>query len=84
LEGVLTWNCTDVFAMAGLTGNINLISSGIQYALFIIFSCVTYLFIDKTGRRPLLIYGAMGMGICHFVVGGMLGICHLPLLGTLH
>ena len=65
----------DVFAMAGLTGNINLISSGIQYALFIIFSCVTYLFIDKTGRRPLLIYGAMGMGICHFVVGGMLGLC---------
>jgi len=64
----------DVFAMAGLTGNINLISSGIQYALFIIFSCVTYLFIDKTGRRPLLIYGAMGMGICHFVVGGMLGM----------
>jgi MFS family permease len=62
-----------VFSMAGLHGNINLISSGIQYALFIIFSCFTFFFIDHTGRRPLLIYGAVGMGVCHFVVGGLLG-----------
>jgi hypothetical protein len=62
-----------VFSMAGLHGNINLISSGIQYALFIIFCCFTFFFIDYTGRRPLLIYGAIGMGVCHFVVGGLLG-----------
>lgn len=59
--------------MAGLSGNINLVSSGIQYALFIIFTMVTFVFIDKTGRRPLLIYGAFSMGICLFVVGGVLG-----------
>lgn len=58
--------------MAGLTGNANLTSGGIQYALFIVFTLVTYLFIDKVGRRPLLIYGALGMAICHFVIGGML------------
>ncbi len=29
-------------------------------------------YIDKTGRRPLLIYGALAMGACHFVVGGIL------------
>jgi len=61
-----------VFAMAGLTGNINLISSGIQYALFIVFTVFTFFFIDFTGRRPLLIFGAIGMGVCHFVVGGIL------------
>lgn len=62
-----------VFAMAGLHGNINLISSGIQYALFILFTVGTFFFIDYTGRRPLLIFGAIGMGVCHFVVGGILG-----------
>jgi hypothetical protein len=62
-----------VFSMAGLHGNINLISSGIQYAIFIIFTVFTFFFIDYTGRRPLLIYGAIGMGVCHFVVGGVLG-----------
>jgi MFS family permease len=70
---VMTYYVVYVFQMAGLTGNINLISSGVQYALFIIFTTVVFFFIDKTGRRPLLIYGAVAMGICQFVVGGVLG-----------
>jgi len=32
-----------------------------------------FFFIDRTGRRTLLIAGALGMGICHFVIGGVLG-----------
>ncbi|CAO2650589.1 Nn.00g018810.m01.CDS01 [Neocucurbitaria sp. VM-36] len=59
--------------MAGLSGNINLISSGVQYALFIIFSSIMFFFVDKIGRRTLLVYGAIAMGFCHFVVGGTLG-----------
>ena len=58
--------------MAGLTGNINLIASGVQYALFIIFTTIMFFYIDRTGRRPLLIYGAIAMGVCHYVVGGIL------------
>ena len=58
--------------MAGLTGNIGLISSGIQYAIFIVGTAATFFFIDSTGRRPLLIYGALGMAVCMFVVGGIL------------
>ncbi|MCJ1225976.1 hypothetical protein MMC12_002625 [Toensbergia leucococca] len=70
---VMTYYVVYVFEMAGLTGNINLISSGVQYALFVIFTSMAFFFIDNTGRRPLLIYGAIGMGICQFVVGGVLG-----------
>lgn len=55
-----------------MSGNILLVSSGVQYALFIIFTSVIFFYIDKTGRRSLLIYGALGMAACHFVVGGVL------------
>lgn len=47
-------------------------SSGIQYALFIVFTSVIFFYIDKTSRRGLLMYGALGMAACHFVVGGVL------------
>jgi Sugar (and other) transporter len=57
------------------------ISSGIQYALFIVFTVFTFFFIDFTGRRPLLIFGAIGMGFCHFVVGGILGVHSFPVPG---
>lgn len=55
-----------------MSGNILLVSSGIQYALFIIFTSIIFFYIDKTGRRTLLMYGAIGMAACHFVVGGVL------------
>lgn len=76
---VMTYYVVYIFDMAGLTGNIGLISSGIQYAIFIIGTAATFFFIDVTGRRPLLIYGAVGMGICMFVVGGVLGSYGTPL-----
>ena len=37
------------------------------------FTSIMFFFIDNTGRRTLLIWGALGMAICHFVVGAMLG-----------
>jgi MFS family permease len=59
--------------MANLSGEINLIASGVQYALFIIFSSIMFFFVDKIGRRTLLVWGAVAMAFCHFVVGGILG-----------
>lgn len=69
----MTYYVVYIFAMAGLEGNIKLISSGVQYALFIIFSSIMFFFVDKFGRRTLLVWGAVAMGLCHFVVGGVLG-----------
>lgn len=31
-----------------------------------------FFYIDKTGRRSLLVWGAIAMGVCHFIVGGIL------------
>ena len=70
---VMTYYVVYIFEMANLSGNINLVSSGVQYAVFILGTAATFFFIDKTGRRPLLIYGALAMGTCMFAVGGILG-----------
>lgn len=70
---VIVYYLTYIASMAGLTGNVAMVTSGIQYAVFIIFTGVMWLFIDKTGRRTLLVWGAIGMGFCHFVVGGVMG-----------
>ncbi|KAH0270802.1 MFS transporter, partial [Aureobasidium melanogenum] len=69
---VMTYYVVYIFGMAGLSNNVNLISSGVQYAIFIIGTAIMFFYVDKVGRRPLLIYGAIAMGVCHFVVGGVL------------
>ena len=52
---VMTYYVVYIFEMANLTGNIGLVSSSVQYAIFIIGTAATFFFIDKTGRRPLLV-----------------------------
>jgi MFS family permease len=52
---VMTYYVVYIFEMANLTGNTGLVSSGIQYAIFIVGTAATFFFIDKTGRRPLLV-----------------------------
>ncbi|KAJ5831827.1 hypothetical protein N7474_000138 [Penicillium riverlandense] len=69
---VMVYYLTYIAEMAGLTGNVAMITSGIQYAVFIIFTGITFLFVDKVGRRSLLISGALSMGLCHFIVGAIM------------
>lgn len=78
---VMVYYLTYIAQMAGLRGNVAAVTSGIQYAVFILFTAVMWIFIDKTGRRTLLILGALGMGFCHFVIGGTMAHHNYPIPG---
>ncbi|ODV86029.1 hypothetical protein CANARDRAFT_175766 [[Candida] arabinofermentans NRRL YB-2248] len=69
---VMMYYVVYVFQMAGLTGSINLIASSIQYVVFLIFTFPVLFFIDKVGRRWLMIGGSISMGTCIWIVGGVL------------
>ncbi|KAK0659860.1 High-affinity glucose transporter [Lasiodiplodia hormozganensis] len=69
---VMMYYIVYVFNMAGLTGNVNLYSSAIQYVIFLVTTGFTLLFIEKVGRRQLLIYGAILMSALNFAVAGIM------------
>ncbi|KAM5544035.1 hypothetical protein V8D89_002221 [Ganoderma adspersum] len=63
-----------VFQGAGLTGRRgNLIADAVQYVLNVVFTIPAILYIDKWGRRPMLLVGTLLMGIWLFLVGGLQG-----------
>ncbi|KAG9311678.1 general substrate transporter [Chiua virens] len=63
-----------VFEGAGLTGRRgNLIADSVQYVLNVAFTVPAIIYIDRWGRRPLLIIGATLMGFFLCLVGGLQG-----------
>ncbi|TFK71957.1 general substrate transporter [Pluteus cervinus] len=63
-----------VFQGAGLTGRrANLIADSVQYVLNVAFTVPAIIFIDKWGRRPMLLVGLLLMGTFLFLVGGLQG-----------
>lgn len=63
-----------VFEGAGLTGKRgNLIASSVQYVLNVAFTVPAIIYIDKWGRRPMLLVGTALMGFFLFLVGGLQG-----------
>ncbi|KAI9836644.1 MAG: hypothetical protein M1819_001278 [Sarea resinae] len=69
---VMMYYIVYVFEMAGLTGNVNLTSSIIQYVIFVVTTGVTLLFIERCGRRPLFVYGGILMCGFNFCVAGLM------------
>ncbi|KIL60505.1 hypothetical protein M378DRAFT_915267 [Amanita muscaria Koide BX008] len=54
----------------GLTGRrADLITSSVQYVLNVAFTVIFY--IDKWGRRPMLVAGTLLMGYLLYLVGGL-------------
>ena len=61
-----------VFQMAGYEGDANLVASSIQYCLNTGMTIPALYFMDKLGRRPVLLTGAAFMMAWQFAVGGLL------------
>lgn len=63
-----------VFQGAGLTGRrANLIADSVQYVLNVAFTVPAIIYIDRWGRRPMLIIGTLLMGFWLSLVGGLQG-----------
>ncbi len=68
----IVYYITYVFAMAGLSGNNLLVSSSIQYVINVIMTVPALLYVDRWGRRPTLLLGAIGMMTWMFANAGLL------------
>ncbi|KAI0312838.1 general substrate transporter [Amylostereum chailletii] len=63
-----------VFQGAGLTGRRgNLIADSVQYVLNVAFTIPAIIYIDRWGRRPMLLAGTLFMGFFLMLVGGLQG-----------
>ncbi|KAJ5930396.1 hypothetical protein N7466_005889, partial [Penicillium verhagenii] len=63
-----------IFQDLGLTGNTSsLLASGVGGILLFLATIPAVLYIDQLGRKPVLIAGAIGMGISHFIVAALDG-----------
>ncbi|CUM57470.1 uncharacterized protein AC631_02784 [Debaryomyces fabryi] len=68
---VMNYYVVYIFEMAGYTGNNNLIASCIQYCIKVGVTGIALLFMDRFGRRPLLLFGAAGMMVWQYAVAGL-------------
>lgn len=75
---------TYIMEMAGLTGNVNLVASSIQYVLSVIFTLPAILFLDRLGRRPALISGSIFMMIWLYAIAGVMAMYGHDVRGGFH
>lgn len=69
---VMMYYIVYVFEGAGLTGRrSNLIADSVQYVLNVAFTVPAILYIDRWGRRPMLLAGTLLMGFWLYLVGGL-------------
>lgn len=75
---VMMYYIVYIFQMAGISGNANLIASSIQFILNSATTVPALLLMDKIGRRPLLLGGALFMMVWQFCVAGLLATYSEP------
>ncbi|KAF2773918.1 putative MFS monosaccharide transporter [Teratosphaeria nubilosa] len=63
-----------IFDGFNLSGNTtSLLATGVVGILEFLFTIPAVLYVDKFGRKTILIAGAIGMASCHFIVAGIIG-----------
>jgi MFS family permease len=50
-----------------------LLATGVVGCLEFLFTIPAVLWVDRFGRKSILIVGAIGMASCHFIVAGIIG-----------
>lgn len=61
-----------MFSGLGLNGNTSsLLATGILSIVNVLFTIPAILFLDKIGRRKLLMAGALGMCVSHSIIAGV-------------
>lgn len=74
-----------IFAMTGLTGNVGLYSSSIQYVINVLMTIPALLYVDRWGRRRTLLIGCTFMMIFMFANAGLMASYGRPApAGGLH
>lgn len=79
---VMMYYIVYIFDMAGYSGNANLVASSIQYVLNTVTTIPALYLMDKVGRRPLLLGGAIMMMAWQFGVAGLLATYSEPVLNV--
>ncbi|PYH96578.1 sugar transporter [Aspergillus ellipticus CBS 707.79] len=69
---VMMYYITYIFAMAGLKGNNNLVSSSIQYVINVIMTVPALVWGDRWGRRPTFMLGSLFMMIFLYANAGLM------------
>ncbi|RAH63510.1 putative galactose transporter [Aspergillus piperis CBS 112811] len=65
-----------VFAQVGLSGgSIGLLATGVVGILMFFFTIPGTLMVDKVGRKPMLAWSLVNMGIAHAVVAALIATC---------
>lgn len=63
-----------IFQAIGFDGNAtSLLATGVVGVVEFLFTIPAVLWVDKFGRRNILMAGAIGMAVCHFIVAGIIG-----------
>ncbi|KEQ93406.1 hypothetical protein AUEXF2481DRAFT_67544 [Aureobasidium subglaciale EXF-2481] len=63
-----------IFQNFGFKGNtLSLLATGVVGVLEFLLTIPAVLYVDKFGRKSILLAGAIGMATCHFIVAGLVG-----------
>jgi len=66
-----------IFDDLGFSGSTtSLLATGVVGVINFLMTIPAVLYVDKFGRRIILICGAIGMATCHFIVAGITGSFH--------
>lgn len=58
-----------IFTALGMPSNTtSLLATGVVGVLLFLATIPAVLYIDKFGRKPVMIVGAVGMGVCHIAI----------------